>query len=364
MQLASWFDLLKELCVTPGVSGFEEKVAQIVRSNLDGVVDHVEKDQMGNVYGVRNSSSRDGPNIMVTAHMDEVGLIVRHIEDSGFVRVQRLGGVPENVLLGQRVTVWGTRGPIIGLIGQKPAHIMSESEKRTVPPMQDLYVDVGTEDRKGTQELGVAAGTPITYDRDFRQIGKEYLTSKALDNRVGVTVMLQAARKLSQMSLEATVHFVGTVQEEVGLRGAKVATSRVVPDVALVIDGLHAGGTPDVTDRELPMRLGCGPAITMAGSSQSGGFIGNKKLRELIAMIAEAERIRLQYNLGIGMGVSDSAAIHLSGRGVATSDILVLRRYSHSPIEMVSMRDIEDTIKLVTSVVPELDRKFVMSLRE
>jgi endoglucanase len=362
--MTQWLDLLKELCATPGVAGFEEEVGRIVLSRLRGVVDRVEKDQMGNVYGVRKGARDDGPVLMITAHMDEVGLIVKHVEETGFLRVQRLGGVPENVLLGQRVSLWGSKGPLAGLIGQKPAHIMSDSERRTVPNVGDLYVDIGAHSRKEVNEFGVEAGTPITYDREIRQVGREFVTGKAIDNRVGVTVMLEAAEELSKRELESTIYCVGTVQEEVGFRGARVATARIEPDIALVLDGLHAGGTPDVTERELPMRLGCGPAITIAGSSQSGGFIANKKLREHIVRIAEAEGIPFQYNVGVGAGVSDSAMVHLTGKGVATSDILVIRRYSHSPIEMASLRDIENAIRLVTAVVPQLDRRFLAGLKE
>ena len=362
--MAQWLDLLKELCATPGVAGFEEEVGRKVLSRLRGVVDRVEKDQMGNVYGVRKGSRGEGPIIMITAHMDEVGLIVKHVEEAGFLRVQRLGGVPENVLLGQRVTVWGDKGPLVGLIGQKPAHIMSDSERRTVSSVGDMYVDIGATSVKEVDLSGVGVGTPITYDREISQIGREFVTAKAIDNRAGLTVMLEAAKALSKRKLEATIHYVGTVQEEVGFRGARVATTRIEPDIALVLDGLHAGGTPDVTDRELPMRLGRGPAITIAGGSQSGGFIANKKLRKHIIGVAQEERIPFQYNVGIASGVSDSAVVHLTGKGVATSDILVIRRYSHSPIEMASLRDIENAIRLVTAVVPRLDRRFLGSLKE
>jgi endoglucanase len=363
-MMTEWFDLLRKLCATPGVSGFEDEVASIVRTELERVVDNLEKDQMGNIFGFRKGSSKIGPTIMVTAHMDEVGLIVKHIEETGFLRVQRLGGVPEIALQGQRVVVCGTRGPVVGLVGLKPAHIMSESERKTVSNIGDLYVDIGAASRKEAEESGVETGTPITYDREFVRIGKGFVTSKALDNRAGVTVMLQVAKKLAQRDLESTICYTGTVQEEVGLRGAKVATERVMPEVALVLDGLHAGGTPEVAERELPMRLGKGPAITIVGSSQSHGFIANKKLRQYIANVAKSEGIPLQYNVGIASGVSDSGAVHLSGKGVATSDILIVRRYSHSPIEMVSLNDIENAIKLVAAIVPHLDHKFVQSLKE
>lgn len=360
--MTEWLDLLRELCATPGVSGFEDEVAAIVRSQLEKLTDKVEKDQMGNVFGVKKGSSKNGPVIMVTAHMDEVGLIVKHIEETGFLRVQRLGGVPENSLQGQRVTVCGREGQLTGMIGQKPAHIMSEADRRTVPNIVDLYVDIGAGSRKEAEELGVEIGTPMTYEREFRHVGKDFVTSKAIDNRVGVTVMLQVARHFRGTDPEATIHYVGTVQEEVGLRGATVATERVTPDLALVLDGLHAGGTPDVTERELPMRLGKGPAITVAGGSQVHGFIANRKLRDKLVEVAKAQGIPFQYNVGIASGASDAGAVHLAGEGVATSDILVVRRYSHSPIEMVSLRDIDNAIRLVTAIIPQLDRRFVSSL--
>ncbi len=364
--MAESLELFKKLCSTPGVSGFEEKVAAIVESSLEDSVDFVEKDQMGNVFGIRRGSAKDSPSIMVTAHMDEVGLLVKYVEDDGFLRVQKLGGVPEAVLQGQRVSVCGTKGEIVGLVGQKPAHIMSETERQTVPSINDLYIDIGVGSRREVEELGVEIGTPITYDREFTKIGRGLVTSKAIDNRAGVTVMLKTAERLAKLNLKSTVYYVGSVQEEVGLRGAKVATNRVNPDIALVLDGLHAGGTPDVSKRELPMRLGHGPAITVAGSSQAlnSGFIANKKLRDHIVKIAKDEGIPFQYNVGIASGVSDSGSVHLSGKGVATCDILVVRRYSHSPIEMTSLRDVENAIKLTTAVVPSLDRRFAEMLTD
>ena len=362
--MAEWLDLLRRLCVASGVSGFEDEVAEIVETELESRVDSVKKDQMGNVFGIKQGSSKNGPVIMLTAHMDEVGLIVKHIEDTGFLRVQRLGGVPEIVLQGQRVKVCGRNGPLVGLVGQKPAHIMTEAERRSIPSIDDLYVDIGARDRKEAEEFGAEIGVPITYDREFCRMGKDLVTSKALDNRVGVTIMLQVAKELARRDLESTIHYVGTVQEEVGLRGARVATERVLPDVAIVLDGLHAGGTPDVADRVLPMRLGSGPALTIAGSSQAHGFIANRKLRQHIARTAELNRIPIQYNVGIASGVSDAGAVHLAGKGVATSDILVVRRYSHSPIEVVSMQDIENAIKLSTAAIPHLNSEFVKSLDE
>ena len=354
--------LFERLCSTPGVSGFEDRVAAIVQSVLNGLVDTVEKDQMGNVFGVKRGSSGDSPSIMVTAHMDEVGLIVKYVEDDGFLRVQKLGGVPEIVLQGQRVSVCGTNGDIIGLIGQKPAHILSDTERRAVPSINDLYVDIGAATKKEVEELGVEIGTPLTYDREFAKIGREFVTSKAIDNRAGLTVMLKTAENLAKSNLESTIYYVATVQEEVGLRGAKVAAHRISPDIALVLDGLHAGGTPDVTKRELPMRMGQGPAITIAGSSQARGFIANKKLRNHIVRVAQDEGIPFQYNVGIASGVSDAGSIHLAGKGVATSDILIVRRYSHSPIEMVSLRDVDNATRLATAVIPSLDRRFAETL--
>jgi len=362
--MAEWLDLLRRLCMASGVSGFEDEVAEIVETELEGRVDSVRKDQMGNVFGIKRGSSKNGLVIMLTAHMDEVGLIVKHIEDTGFLRVQRLGGVPEIVLQGQRVKVCGRNGSLVGLIGQKPAHVMTETERRSVPSIDDLYVDIGARNRKEAEEFGAEIGIPITYDREFCRMGNDLVTSKALDNRVGVTIMLQVAKELAQRDLESTIHYVGTVQEEVGLRGARVATERVTPNVALVLDGLHAGGTPDVADRVLPMRLGNGPALTIAGSSQAHGFIANRKLRQHIAKTAESNGIPIQYNVGIASGVSDAGAVHLAGEGVATSDILVVRRYSHSPIEVVSMRDVENAIKLSTAVIPHLSSEFVKSLDE
>jgi endoglucanase len=363
--MIDWLNLFKELCETPGVSGFEEEVAGIVKKNLKESLDHVESDQMGNVFGLQsNSSTPEAPVIMIAAHMDEVGLIVKYIEKDGFLRVQRLGEPGENVLIGQRVVVCGNKGHVVGLIGQKPVHLLSDSERRIVPHLADLYVDIGTGTRNETEELGVEIGTTITFDRKLCDIGRGFVTGKAIDNRAGVSIMLRSAKELSKKNLESTIYYVGTVREEVGYAGAKAAVARVEPDVVLVLDGLHAGGTPDVSERELPLRLGLGPAITIAGSGrgESDIFIANRKLRNHIVNIAENNGIPLQPNIGIDSGLSDAGAIHCTGKGPATSDILVVRRYSHSPIEMASLSDIENAIRLVCALVPQIDRSFVATL--
>lgn len=236
-----WLDLLKRLCETPGVSGFEDDVIRIVSEELKKFSDKVDVDQMGNVIGLKAGTSKSAPKVMITAHMDEVGLIVKHVDDSGFIRFDRLGGIPEKVLLGQRVVIHGSKGDVYGVIGTKPGHIVTEREQYLVPPIKDDYIDVGATCRNDVEEFGVMAGDMITFDKPFRLMKNNRVTSKALDNRVGVTVMLETMRRLVDSRLESTIYAVGTVQEEIGWRGAKVATCRVKPDAAIVLDGFHAG---------------------------------------------------------------------------------------------------------------------------
>lgn len=358
--MEGWIDLLKRLCETPGVSGYEDKVIEAVKEGLSPSTDRVEVDHMGNVFGLKEGSSKRAPKVMVTAHMDEVGLVVKHVDDKGFVRFDRLGGVPEKVLPGQRVVIHGRAGPVYGVIGTKPGHVITEQERYTVPPVRDSYIDVGADSRGEAETFGVRVGDMITFDRSFRSLKNRRVTAKALDNRVGVTVMIEVMRRLEGTGHEPTIWAVGTVQEEVGWRGAKVATHRVKPDLAIVLDGLHAGGTPDIARHELPLDLGRGPAITVVDSTRTGlgGIISNPILRGILTTTAEEGGIPYQLNVNPFAGVSDAAAVHLVGEGVPTCDVLVIRRYSHTPIEVVSLDDVENAIRLVVAAVQRIGPGF------
>lgn len=315
------------------------------------------------MIGSKVGTSSNALEVMITAHMDEVGLIVKYVDDAGFIRFDRLGGIPEKVLLSQRVVIHGSKGDVYGVIGTKPGHIVTEKEQYIVPSIKDDYIDVGANCQDDVEGFGVTAGDMITFDGPFRLMKNNRVTSKALDNRVGVTVMLETMKRLADSHLESTIYAVGTVQEEIGWRGAKVATCRVKPDAAIVLDGFHAGGTPDLSRHELPLDLGAGPAINLVDSTGSGfdGIVTNKTLRELLINTAREGKIPYQVNVNPYAGVSDAAAVHLVGEGVPTCDILVLRRYSHTPIEIVSLDDVENAIRLLCETLKRIDSKFPFS---
>ncbi len=223
------FELLKRLCDAHGISGYEDEIREIVKAELEDYVDEIRIDRMGNVICVKNGNEFKE---MVCAHMDEIGFMVKYIDDKGFIRFTPIGGWFSQIALGQRVILHGEKGKVFGVIGCKPPHVMKDEERKRGIEFRDMFIDVGAEDKDEVEELGIGIGTPITLDRELVKIGNR-VTGKALDDRCGLAVMISA---LKETKSDATIYAVGTVQEEVGLKGARVSAFAIEPDVALAID--------------------------------------------------------------------------------------------------------------------------------
>lgn len=333
-------DLLKRLSETPGVSGREELVRKLVIEELRPLVDELTVDTLGNVIATkRGSGGAKAPRVMLAAHMDEIGFMVRYIDERGFIRIQPLGGFDSRVLVAQRAIVHTRSGERLrGVLtpATKPIHLLGD-EKPNGPKLEEFYLDLGLPGER-VKEL-VSLGDSITLDRTFERTGDNVI-GKAMDDRTGVFTMIEALRKLGKHS--ATVIAVATVQEEVGLRGATTASFSVDPDVAIAIDTTLAVDTPGMPDTDAVTRLGGGAAIKIF----DGSFIPNFKLVEHLRAVAERHEIAHQLEV-LPRGGTDAGAMQRAKGGAAAITISIPSRYVHTVNEMISVADLDAAASLL-----------------
>ncbi len=329
-----------------GVSGHEGAVASLLAAELEPLVDQVATDGMGNVVGTRAGA---GPSIMIAAHIDEIGFMVKYIDDNGFLRFVPLGGWFDQMALGQRVFVHGAEGPVTGVIGAKPPHIMDEEDRKKVVKMKDMFIDVGATDAENAAALGIEIGSPVTLDRTMAPLANDLVTGKSFDDRAGVVMMILAMQRLKGKKIKATVHAVGTVQEEVGLKGARTSAFSLDPDAAIISEVGIPGDHPGVTKEQRHVETGKGPILTVV-DADGRGVIVPKKILTWLRSSADAAKVPYQLDVGSG-GTTDATAIHLSKKGVPSGVVSVATRYIHSPIEVLSLKDIDQGADLLVQAV-------------
>lgn len=352
-------ELLGELAGLDGVAGHEHAVVDCLRQKLEPFAVEVDVDTFGNIYARVNDSG--GPALMVTAHSDEIGALVKSIEPGGMVRFEPVGGVIETLLIGRFVRIRGHRG----VIGVKAGHIQTSDERGRAPAMRELYVDLGLDSAESVRELGIRVGDAIAYESPMLNLANPArVAGKALDNRVSCAVLVLLAERLQGEGLECALHIVITVQEEVGLRGAKMATQRLRPDAAIVIDTVPSGGTPDVDYyRDLGMRIGSGPVLALASRGGGSGHLHHPGMRDFLRASADEAEISLQEAVFYG-GTSDASAVHLEGGGTPTGVINIARRYSHSPVETLDLNDAVDTLLLLERAAKNFNRHVELGFLE
>lgn len=333
-------DLLQRLTSATGISGQENDVRSLILKELKPLVDKTSTDVMGNVIGYRKGKNRR--RLVLAAHMDEIGFMVNHIDDKGFLRIIPIGGFDPRTLMAQKVVVHGKK-ELAGVMGSKPVHVLSEEEKKKVLKVEDYFIDLGLPSEK-VKEL-VSIGDAVTWHRDFTNVG-DCLASKAFDDRVGVYVMLEALRKIKNKPLNLDLYAVATVQEEVGVRGATTFALGLDPDIALAIDITLANDVPGAAEHERVTTLGGGAAIKIMDSYS----ISNPKLVEHLKKIAEKKKIKTQLEI-LPRGGTDAGAMQRSGKNVAVCTISIPTRYAHSTVELCHKEDIQACINLVTEYV-------------
>jgi putative aminopeptidase FrvX len=347
--------LLFSLVEIGSPSGFEEPMMRRLVEELKPLCDEVYDTPRGNVVGVQRGTDPEAPGVALAAHMDQVGFVVFNVDDRGFISFRRVGGAVTRTILGQQVRLLTGEEPVFGVVGVKPGHITKPEEAYKVPPVEDMYIDIGADSREEAHRRGVEIGTPIVWNAGPLELGNNYVATAAADDRAGLAAMITVARSLSDKPIPATVYYVGTVEEEIGLRGAEVAVHGLDVDIAVAIDTCSAGYQPDVDMRDIYYEVGKGPAIHIAELGLRTR-LGSQVLRRWLIGVAEENGI--PYQTGLMYGGTDASAMQQTRAGVAAVSIGVPRRYSHSPVEVLSLDDLHNLTEIVTRAVEGLTSDF------
>jgi endoglucanase len=350
--------MLKDLTDANGIPGNEKEPREVMRRYIEPYADEVTTDALGGLIA-RKRGTADSPRIMVAGHLDEIGFMVTHIDDKGFLRFQTVGGWWEQVMLAQRVTVMTRKGNVPGVIGSKPPHVLSAEARKKPVDKKDMFIDIGASSREEALEFGVRPGDSVVPVCEFTVMKNEkLLMAKAWDNRIGCAIAIEILRQLQNGDHPNTVYAVGTVQEEVGLRGAKTAAYEISPDIGFSVDVGIAGDTPGITEKEALAKLGKGPQILV----YDGSMIAHKGLRDLVTDTAEELGIPYQFDYVAGGG-TDAGAIHVTKSGVPSLAVSVATRYIHSHAAILHRDDFENAVKLLTAVIRRLDAETIAELK-
>lgn len=344
------FSFLESLLDAPGPSGFEIRPARVWRAEAERFADRVEADVSGNSLAVLNPGGT--PRVMLAGHVDEIGLIVTHIDDEGFLYIDGVGGWDSQVLVGQRIRLLARDGDIVGVIGKKPIHLMKTEERDKVSKLPDLWIDVGAKDRDAALAMGLRVGDAAVIDARMIRLGEKLIASRAVDNRIGAYVVLEALRILSESraGLAAEVTAVATTQEEIspGGGGARTSAYRLEPEVAIVVDVTFATDAPQIEKKQTGEHdLGSGPVLTR-------GSAGHPVVFDRLVEAAESAGIPYTIQAAARYTATDADAIYLSRHGVPTGIVSVPNRYMHSPNEIVSLEDLDATTHLIAEFIRRL----------
>jgi endoglucanase len=341
---------LERLLDAPGPSGFEVRAARVWRDEAESFASDVRVDVSGNSFATVNPGG--APRVMLAGHIDEIGLQVTHIDEDGFLYVDEIGGWDPQVLVGQRVMVLGRDGDVPGVIGKKAIHLMQPEEREKSSRTRQLWVDVGAKDRDVVAGLGLRVGDPMVIAQGMVRLAGDLIASRAIDDRIGAFVVLEAVRLLAQEpgQLEASATAVATVQEEIGYQGggARPSAYALDPDVALVVDVTFSTDVPDVEKKELGEHsLGGGPVLSRGSAAHNAVF-------EMLAEVADEEGIPYTIQASPKATRTDADGIHLTRAGVPTGLISVPNRYMHSPNEIVNVEDLFHTAQLIAAFIRRL----------
>ncbi len=342
-------EFLTRLLDAPGPSGFEARAARVWREEAGTLVDEVSADVSGNSVATLNPGG--SPRVMLAGHIDEIGLMVTHVDENGYLYFEGIGGWDPQVLVGQRVRLLTKDGDVKGVIGKKPIHLMKNEEKEKASKIKELWIDIGAKDREAAHRRGLRVGDPAVIDAPLLELDGDRIASRAIDNRIGAFVVLEALRLLAPDPPAAKVSAVATAQEEIGYSGGGARTSafHLEPELALVVDVTFATDAPEIEKKELgEHELGGGPVLSRGSAAHPVVF-------ERLVEVAEAEGIPYTIAAQARFTSTDADAIYLSRAGVATGLISVPNRYMHSPNEVVSRSDLEHAARLIAAFVRGLE---------
>lgn len=341
---------LRRMIATPSPSGFEQHVQQVLREELQAYADEMRTDIHGNVIAAINPTGT--PRVMLTGHCDELGFLVRYIDEQGFIYFAPIGGYDPSTLPGERVHIQTVAGPILGVIGRKPIHLLRGEERGKAPKMSDLWIDIGVSDREEAQRL-VPIGSIATRAAQMEPLRGDLVVSRALDDKSGIFAVIEAMRRISEQrsKLKAAVFFVSAVQEETGSRGAQTSAFDIEPLIAVAVDVTFTSDHPQTSKYEIgEVKLNGGPVITM------GGHI-NPCVYQLLVHAAEEADIAYQLDPQAGCTGTDIDIIQVAGSGVATGLVSIPSRYMHTSSEIVSLKDIDEVAELLSRFVLSIDEQ-------
>lgn len=339
-------NFLKQLLETPSPSGYEQKIQQVVRTYVEGFADSVTTDLHGNVIVGRNTDAKF--RVMLAGHCDQIGMVVSHIDESGFLYAQTIGGWDPQQLIGQRMTVWSEVGPVPAVIARKPIHLLKDEERRQVVKLEDLWLDIGAASEQEVKET-IRIGDPVTLQLGFQEMRNGLANAPGMDNRTGLWVVMEALRRCGP-KLDCAVFAVSTVAEEIGLRGAKTSAYGVDPHVGIAVDVTHATDCPTIDQRQQGnIKLGNGPVIFRGPNM-------NPRVATRLFEVGDACRIGHQPSALGRAAPNDSNALQVSRGGVAAGLVAIPNRYMHSAVETISLNDIDAAADLLA--------EFLNSLRE
>jgi endoglucanase len=339
-------DFLVKLLETPSPSGYERPIQDVVRAYVGDFADRVTTDLHGNVIAVKNPGAR--LRVMYAGHCDQIGMLVTHVNDNGFIYAQTIGGWDAQQLIGQRMTIWTSQGPLPAVISRKPIHLLTDEERKQVVKLEDLWLDVGAKSKDEAKEL-VRVGDPVTLKLGFQEMRGGLANSPAMDNKCGLWVVIEALRRAAKRDLKVSVYAVSTVAEEIGLRGAQTSAFGIDPQVGIAVDVTHATDCPTIDKRQQgDVNLGSGPVVVRGPNM-------NPVVVERLISLAQKFEIPHQLAASGKAQPNDSNAIQINRAGVATGLVSIPNRYMHSAVEMISLEDIDRAADLLAEFAVSLN---------
>jgi len=343
-------DFLKELCRVPSPSGFEQPAQEVWMNYVRPFVDEVKKDVHGNAIAVINPGGK--PRVMFSGHCDEIGLMVNYIDANGYISFRMIGGIDTGILPAQRFNIHTKNGPILGIVGKKAIHLMEEEERKSAgsPKLHSLWLDIGAKKKAEAEKL-VSIGDPVTFAAGFENLLNDFVVSRGFDDKMGAFIVAETLRLLSKKKPQAAIFGVSTVQEEIGMRGARTSAYGIDPDVGIAIDVTHSTDYPGSDVKKTgEIKLGKGPAI-------SRGPNINPMVFETLVSVAKSGKTPYQIEASPGATGTDANAIQVNRAGVAAGLVSVPNRYMHTPIEVISLADLENTVKLLAAFSLKVNTK-------
>ncbi|MFO1019628.1 MAG: M42 family metallopeptidase [Planctomycetales bacterium] len=345
MEAAS-LDFLKALLHAPSPSGYERPAQDVVRSFVKGFCKDVKTDTHGNVIATLNPEG--SPRIMLAGHCDQIGLMVKYIDDQGYLWVEGIGGWDLQMLIGQNLQVWGKTGAVPGVIARKAIHLLTPDERKTVPEMKDLWIDIGAKDKADAESV-VAIGDPVTFELGFRPLRDGLAAAPGMDNKVGAWVVMRALQLTASMHPQASVSAVSTVQEEIGLRGAITSAFTIEPQIGIAVDVTHATDCPTLDKKQHgDVKLGKGPVIYRGPNV-------NHAVHEKLVELAKGHNLPYQISGLAKPAGNDANVMQISRGGMATGIVAIPNRYMHSPVEVISLDDLEAAAQLISRFCSTLE---------